>query len=95
MGKRFLNDFSEVLKFQPEGLYLAYSSFTEEEALEKFREWEETHYEKATSKITDITIGYVKYGFFPAELREDLGVNVGWTSCNVHDKNSQICWVIK
>jgi len=38
MGKRFLENFSEVIKFEPMGLYLAYKPFTEEEALEKFRE---------------------------------------------------------
>ena len=95
MGKRFLEDFSEVLKFEPEGLYLAHKLFTEDEALEKFREWEEVHYGEATSKITDVTIGYVKYGFFTEDLREDLGTDAGWTSCNIDDRNSQTCWIIR
>lgn len=95
MGKRFLEDFSEVLKFEPDGLYLAKEPFTEEEALKKFRQWEKEYYGEATSKITDVVVGFVKYGFFTEDLREDLGMDAGWTSCSESDKNSQACWVIK
>ena len=95
MSKKFDESFSEVMKFEPEGLYISRNIFkTKEEALKAFTEYYNYMGEDENEiEIDSIEESYVRFQPTPAELRDEIG-DMAWVVCDKDVKGAQPCWMM-
>ena len=96
MSKKFDESFSEVMKFEPDGLFISRNVFpTKEDAGKAFAEY----MDDMGGAEEDINLEYIKESYVrfeptPAELRDEIG-NMAWMVCEKDSKGAQPCWMIK
>lgn len=90
---KFEEQFSEPVRFIPDGLYLN-RSIPKGVALEYFREFEIEYYGKTDIKDEDIKEAHVRFQPVPSEMRDDLQ-DMAWMVCRETDRNAQPCWVVE
>lgn len=92
---KFDDSFGEVMKFEPEGLYISRKAFpTKEEATKVFLGYFDEMGESEVAVLPDeIKEAYVRFEPTPCDLRYELG-NMAWMVCSKDSKGAQPCWTL-
>lgn len=95
MSKKFDASFMEVMKFEPEGLYISRKIFpTKEDAILAFTSYfDDIGGSENDVNPDEIKEAYVRFGPTPWDLRDELG-NMAWMVCDRNNRGAQPCWVL-